>query len=418
MKATKTAQKRTDAALEAFNRYYTDAWGEERWHSLLLALSQPTRYCALVNGFATQSDVLNLLADESDQSTFKFKLPSVQNGLSGEEFNYPVVLQSSLRQSFPVPSQVPSGGTGKTVLSHWNMDLASALAASVLEVRPGERVLDLCAAPGGKSIVLAQMLWPELYASSVAIPESISDTSRTCLHSNESDHARHKRLFANMQAYLPSQPFADKAVKIIRIDAAEKSAVHELPFGAEGYDKVLLDAPCSSERHILQAHARAAAAGNVADEMANWKSSHTKTLAKTQAVLLMTALKAAKLGGKVLYATCSISHEENDDIIERTIEAVKRERKKTGSAQQSAWKVKIDTPFGNNTSGKDMLESMTQTTKYGRIVLPDHPAAGRWGPLYFCLIEKVPYRDKVGTSSKPPHDQELPAGLIQDLGTI
>lgn len=346
-----------------------------------------------------------LFGNESDHSAPDMRPLSTSTTSYEKTVTFPLVVQSPSRQSYPVPQQVSSGEAGKLVLSHWNMDLASVLAACVLQVRPGDRVLDLCAAPGGKSIVLAQMLWPEGYADSTRSSESTSDTLSTCLHSNESDHARHKRLLANMQSYLPSKLFANGAVKIVRIDGSDKSAVHELPLGSGGYDKVLLDAPCSSERHVIQAHVKAASAGQIADEMANWKASHTKSLAKTQAALLMTALKAVKLGGKVLYATCSISHEENDDVIERTIEAAKRERKKSFDSPQSAWKIKVDSPFEGDASGNYLLESMSEATKYGRIALPDHPAEGRWGPLYFCSIQKVPYKDKTEATPNAKAEQ-------------
>jgi len=393
-KATKALQKRSDAALESFHRYYATLWGEERWQSLFAALILSTRYCALVNRFAIQAEVQDLLKNDFDHSTPNFKPILVPMMSSERKVHFPVVVQSSTSHSFPVPSQVSSNKAGGPMLSHWNMDLASVLAACVLRARPGNRVLDLCAAPGGKSLALAQMLWPELYADHTSSSQSTSEIQSTCLHSNEFDHARHKRLLANMQSYLPPSLFADDAVKVVRIDGTDKSAVHELPLGPGSYDKVLLDAPCSSERHVIQAHVKAASAGQVADEIANWKSSHTKSLAKTQAALLMTALKAVKLGGKVLYATCSISQEENDNVIERAMEAVKRERKKNSDSAQSAWKIRVDSAFESDASGKDLLESMTEATKYGRIALPDHPAGGRWGPLYFCLIQKVPYKGK------------------------
>ena len=399
VKATKALQKRSDAALESFHEHYAKIWGEERWHRLLLpALSQPTRYCAMVNRFATQAEVEELLADRSENGLDEFIPSSVAASPDEMTISYPLVLKNPDIQSFPIPRQVSSGEASVQVLSHWNMDLASVLAACILQARQGDRVLDLCAAPGGKSIVLAQMLWPEFHADAVRSSKGTAEKLMTSLHANEPDHSRQKRLIANMQSYLPSILFASDAVKVVRIDGSDKSAVDELPLGVEGYDKVLLDAPCSSERHIIHAHLKAASAGQVAEEMSNWKSSHTKTLAKTQLALLMTAFGVVKLGGKVLYATCSISHEENDNVIERAIESVKRQRKKNNHTSENTWKIKLDTTFELDANRKDLLETMTERTRYGRIALPDHAAAGRWGPLYFCLMQKVPYKSKTETS--------------------
>lgn len=403
VKSTKVLQKRSDAALESFHKYYAGLWGEDRWHkSLFPALIESTRYCALVNRFASFLEVQALLRPLPEDKLLEIGpvLTATSSAEVATAVTYPIVLHSSTERSFPTPLNVSSAEPTSRISSHWNLDLASVLAAAMLQARPGEQVLDLCAAPGGKSIVLAQMLWPGLHADAPATDsEGTTSMTRTCLHSNESDRTRHKRLEANMQSYLPSRLFTDSAVRVVRIDASEKSALHELPLGAGGYDKVLLDAPCSSERHIIHAHLKASTAGQIAEELANWKASHTKTLAKTQAALLMTALKAVKLGGKVLYATCSISREENDDVIERTIEAVKRKHKNNTGPGQSSWEIKIDTTFEPGPESKSLVASMTESTKYGRIALPDHVVGGRWGPLYFCLMQKVPYKSKTESTS-------------------
>lgn len=377
-KATKALQKRLDAVLESFHKYYAGMWGEERWFDALYpALSQATRYCAVVNLFGDAAEVM------SDLRASNVHTP----GVSPESTSEPLHANDSLQilvhddsSTFPAPKQVTSKFPGNTVLSHWNLDYASVLAACLLHVQPGEKVLDLCAAPGGKSIVLAQMLWPSLHHST-----NSSATDESVLHSNELDQTRHKRLLANLQSYLPSQLFAANAVNVFRVDGTSKAAVDELPLGPCGYDKVLVDAPCSSERHIIHAHTKAVMAGRVSEEMSNWKSTYTKKLAKTQLALLMTALKAVKLDGTVLYATCSLSSEENDMVIERAIEAAKKQR----SAAEPTWKAQIVTEYGDTARIRDVIDATTEATTHGRIALPDHPASGKWGPLYFCVLRKI-----------------------------
>ncbi|KAJ9650612.1 hypothetical protein H2198_010084 [Neophaeococcomyces mojaviensis] len=400
VKVTKALQKRSDQALESFHKYYASIWTEERWHNTLFpALSQPTRYCALLNQYVNSEDVLRALqgSENSSEDIADFNLP--QLGATGESSTSKAALcglmvkQKSSEKPFPTPIQIELAVTG-TRLSHWNMDGASVLAAHMLQVRSTDQVLDLCAAPGGKSLVLAQTLWPSLHASRELESKQDVQNFESRLHSNESDLSRNKRLAANLQSYLPSQLIDTKAVQIIRIDGTEKSAVDELPLGKSGYDKVLVDAPCSSERHIIHAYLKAASSGQIAEEMANWKPSHSKTIAKTQAALLITALKSVKIGGTVVYATCSISSEENDDVIERTIETTRKERKRNPDSTQHAWKIEFDTRFEDDESSKAILDSMTEKTKYGRIALPDHAAGGKWGPLYFCVMQKMPYKSK------------------------
>lgn len=378
IKATKAHQKRSDAVLESFHKYYAAIWGEERWFDALYpALSRTTRYCALVNLFGDAVEV------KDDLHASRAHTP----GISPEGTSEPSHANDGLQilvhdddSTFPTPRQVASNFPGDTVLSHWNLDYASVLAACLLHVQPGEKVLDLCAAPGGKSIVLAQMLWPNLHHST-----NSPATDESVLHSNELDQTRHKRLLANLQSYLPSQLFAANTVNVLRVDGASKTAVEELPLGPCGYDKVLVDAPCSSERHIIHAHTKAVMAGQVSEEMSNWKSSHTKTLARTQLALLMTALKAVKLDGTVLYATCSLSSEENDMVINRAIEAVKKQR----SATEPIWKAQIVTEYGDTARVRAVIDATTEATTHGRIALPDHPAGGKWGPLYFCVLRKI-----------------------------
>lgn len=398
LQATRAVQKRSDAALESFHKYYAAIWGEERWHqSLFPSLSLPTRHCAVINRFTDAEEAEREVVSGTESTSAFASLQELQISSDLDAVRYPCVVQKQSGQSFPQPHQVAQSDGGQ-ISSHWNMDLASVLAAAVLQARPGDRVLDLCASPGGKSIVLAQMLWPEGTAEPAAnLAKSESLTSaKSCLHSNEPDQARHRRLATNLQSYLPSNLFADGSVKCLRISSSDKSAINELPLGKQGYSKILVDAPCSSERHIIHAHVKASSSGQVSQEMANWKSSHSKTLAKTQSALLMTAFRALKMGGRVVYATCSISTEENDDVVDRTFETLKRERKKVATTTNAfAWDIKLDTSYEDDPVIAVMLRDMTEKTKNGRISLPDHPSGGRWGPLYVAVMQKVPLESLV-----------------------
>lgn len=318
---------------------------------------------------------------ENDE-LFKFELQTPST-------KFPLMYAKGSDNTFPPPVSVTSMEHGSRLLSHWNMDAASVLAACMLKVEPGDSVLDLCAAPGGKSIVLAQMLWPSLYADKSSTANTNNNQAPSILHSNEFDKTRSTRLESNLKSYLPQSLLTDNLVKVLRIDGSEKSAVADLPFGEGGYDKVLVDAPCSSERHIIHAHLKAKSGGQISYEMGNWKSSHSKTLAKTQVALLMTALKAVRIGGSVVYATCSIAQEENDDVIDRALEACARDKKKANSST-SEWQVKVDDSFKEDAQLQTILDAMTEATKHGRIALPDHQAGGRWGPLYFVVLKKEP----------------------------
>lgn len=374
---TKAQKKLAQAAEDAFHRTYAVQYGEERWRqSLYPALEAPTRYAALVNRFATTD------SDEVFSHEHMTRLQTtVFPGRSDTPNPNPLLAYqwdaSEAGETFPPPQASSSNGR----MTHWNLDAASLLAVTALDPKPGDKVLDLCAAPGGKSVALSQCLRPYDY------DHAAPTLAGGCLHSNEVNAGRNKRLATNLQSYLPDALFQSGEVKILRLDGAE-TQTQTLPAGLGGYDKVLLDAPCSSERHVVHAHAKARQSGNrIAEEMASWRSGQSKKMAKTQAALLMTALRAVRVGGRVLYATCSLSDEENDGVVDKVAEMVQKERKKNGIR----WDFVVrsgDSDDVDELAARSFAE-WAERTRRGWLVLPDHPGGGKWGPLFFALIEKV-----------------------------
>ncbi|TRX90845.1 hypothetical protein FHL15_008249 [Xylaria flabelliformis] len=370
---TKAQKKLAQAAEDSFNRTYAVQFGAERWQqSLYPALAAPTRYAALVNRFAV-ADLTKVFSEEQVAKLQAIVFPgnqeSHQQSVPLKSYQWDV---AEAEATFPPPQPDSSSG----LMTHWNLDAASLLAVTLLDPKPGDKVFDLCAAPGGKSVALSQFLRPGNYDN--ASPSLAGG----CLHSNEVNSGRNKRLACNLQSYLPDALFKSGEVKVLKLDGTEPFSVQTLPLGPGGYDKVLLDAPCSSERHVVHAHVKAKQGGRVADEMASWRSGQSKKMAKTQVALLMTALKAVRVGGHVLYATCSLSNEENDGVIEKGMELVQKERKKSGVR----WDFVVRTCGDLAARG---LGDWAEPTKHGWLVLPDHPSGGKWGPLFFALLEKV-----------------------------
>ncbi|RMZ86575.1 hypothetical protein DV736_g6198, partial [Chaetothyriales sp. CBS 134916] len=287
----------------SFNKRFSTVYGNERWHETLYpALLAPTRQAALLN--------------------------SPSPTLNGEQIPF-----------LSIPCLQPSQGAFEqpTDSSYYLLDAASVVPVQVLDVQPGHRVLDLCAAPGGKSVAIAQT---------------------TSVDANEFDRARFKHLEANLKYHLPAERY-----RVMNLDGTQTTAF-------ERYDRVLVDAPCSSERHVIHAHSKKAAAGQIADEMVNWKPI-SSALAKKQLALLKTALNVVKISGKIVYATCSLSTEENDGIVEKCLQASKQEK----------WAVELE----DNVS----LDTVSEKTRYGRIILPDHPSGHHWGPIFFATMKKV-----------------------------
>jgi 16S rRNA C967 or C1407 C5-methylase (RsmB/RsmF family) len=391
----KTHRNLASAAEDSFHKHYASIWGRKRWeNSLYPALAEPTRYAALVNRYAPISDFWQSIdsAQIPREELQQLQFPVVTDnrrlavgGILCFSRGTTQVWQdgklSTTPSALPFPQPRPSESHPAHLFTHWNLDAASALAAHLLDIKPGEAVLDLCAAPGGKSVSLAQKMWPAWHADDSDLHHAVLGSAMAPLSSNEADARRQKRLSDNLRAYLPPHLVNEGLVQCSSMNGTSTSAKF-----LAGYDKVLVDAPCSSERHIIHAHLKAKASGNAAPEMTNWRPGSSKRLAATQVQLLMTALKAAKVGGKVMYATCSIETTENDGVLEKMLKEVEKESKK-GLVK---WKVEVG--FGAGEEGQRMeaqLLKWVEKTKYGWIVLPDHPDGGRWGPLFFALITKV-----------------------------
>lgn len=156
-------------------------------------------------------------------------------------------------------------------------DAAAQLVAPLLtETGPG-RVLDLCSAPGGKTTHLASLL-PE--AGVVAADLGASRLRRM-------------------------GPALERLGVAARVDRVVADGAHP-PFAAESFDAVLVDAPCTGTGVLARRHD------------ARWirEACDLPELAALQRVLLESALDLVRPGGVVLYATCSLEPEENDEVVD------------------------------------------------------------------------------------------------------
>ncbi|SFD65534.1 16S rRNA (cytosine967-C5)-methyltransferase [Bosea sp. CRIB-10] len=153
----------------------------------------------------------------------------------------------------------------------WVQDAAAALPAQLLNVRQGERVADLCAAPGGKTVQLAQT-----GAEVVAVDRS---------------GPRLRRLKANLERL-------GLKAEVVTADVAA--------YEAEPFDAVLLDAPCSATGTIRR-HPDVAWTKRPED---------IAKLTALQARLLDQAARLTKPGGRLIYCTCSLEREEGEAQIE------------------------------------------------------------------------------------------------------
>ncbi|MDR0312221.1 MAG: 16S rRNA methyltransferase [Treponema sp.] len=232
-----------------------------------------------------------------------------------------------LRESLLLPAKPEPFKHG--LLKPYMMDRASVIAASTLRLPRNGVILDACAAPGGKSLVLATLMRTE-----------------NSLVANEFSAARRNRLRMVLDEYLDTA--TRQRIKISGFDAAKLGRKK-----TETYDAILLDVPCSSERHVIQDQ----------KALAQWTPARPRFLSQRQWSLLSASFLILKDGGSLIYSTCAITPEENDAVVFRLLQ-------KYGS------QVLIDEP--------DFVEG--EETKYGKIILPDQ--CDGMGPMYVARFGK------------------------------
>ena len=183
-------------------------------------------------------------------------------------------------------------------------DEASQLVAVLAGATAGERVLDACAAPGGKTTAMAADMEDRglLIASDV--------------------RPRRVRLLADAVRRSGAH-----CVRVIQANAAQA-----LPF-ADVFDLVLIDAPCSGLGTLRR------------DPDIKWRRSPDEfpALSSLQLRILTGAAAVVRTGGRILYSTCSSEFEENDEVVERFLAVHPGFRK---AALQSPWAPELVGPDG------------------------------------------------------------------------
>lgn len=350
----------------AFEDRFATQYGE-RWHSTLLpALKAEPRQAALYNRYAPLEDFHRIVGPPD--SLQRVHLPSSEGDIQADNLHCFTRKQDHGSDTAPIS---PVSKNPRSILPHSLVDVASVLAIHILQVVPGDNVLDLCAGEGGNSITLAQPIWPSLYHNSTTPP--MMGAKKGILQPNnlESEY--------NLIQNMPVGVMHSKHVWVSHLDGTK--GARRLPLGTGGYDKVLLDAPSSDERSVVRAQAKAPPGQN-SRELRNWDVSSSKNMAEVQVKLLMTALQAVRFGGRVVYSTRSISDEENDGVVE-TVIALIEEKAKKGDL---LWTAEVEQLDGE--VERRLVADWAEKTGKGWAVLPDHPGGGKWGPLYFSVLTK------------------------------
>jgi len=200
--------------------------------------------------------------------------------------------------------------TFDTSVKGYIQDPASLIPAIVLDPRPGESVLDMCAAPGSKTTQIWEMTDGDVLLYSVDV-----------------NNRRLMRLKKNIELC------GCDSVKLIRADA------RKLKFDFQ-FDKILLDAPCSGEGIVLKAH----------KTFKIWSENRVARLTKDQKKMIKRAFSLLKPGGVLVYSTCTFEKEENEDVVQWLLDitnSIAPEKSRKGDSLYSNSAAQINSGSGS-----------------------------------------------------------------------
>ncbi|KAL4441875.1 hypothetical protein ABPG77_003791 [Micractinium sp. CCAP 211/92] len=439
-----------------FHAFFGHQWGP-RWRRLFAALAAPTRHVALHNAFLLRPPAADDLPGAMPLQPGAGRHPALAAALqaaaaaaggagdgtdsshSGSSASTTTVQALHWEPAEPAGPDAafgypppPTDATAGLSTHYW-LDPASLLPPLLLGVQPGQQVLDMCAAPGGKSLVLAHFLFAAQHAAAAAAGGGDDGASATQgsgsrgaqgdgarrgavngsaaadvgysgqLVCNELDTGRRGRLLRVLKAYVPAD--VRQHMRVTPHDAARWWGRQE----AESFDRVLLDAPCSSDRHVAQ---QAAERGTTAVPRAAWSAQRCRRISGDQARLLAAGVKALRPGGRLVYSTCSIAELENDKVIDRVLDKAGgslavishtlQPLRASGpgcSASASASGSAADgkgAATGHDPAAAAMVASLegmgAERTRHGWLLLPD-ATSPPCGPIYLAVLHKAASSD-------------------------
>ncbi|XP_045142196.1 tRNA (cytosine(34)-C(5))-methyltransferase, mitochondrial [Echinops telfairi] len=313
--------------LDHFEKQYSKELGDA-WSTARDILTSPScwQYAVLLNRFNYPFQLEKDLHLKGSHTLFQ-----------GSSAYFPESLKCYLSRS---PDRMPSERHQMGNLKkYYLLNAASLLPVLALELQDGEKVLDLCAAPGGKSVALLQCAYPGY------------------LHCNESDRLRSRWLRQTLESFIP-QPLVN-VIKVSELDGREMGDAQP-----ETFDKVLVDAPCSNDRSWLFSSDSQKAACRI---------SQRRKLPTLQIELLRSAIKALRPGGLLVYSTCTLSKAENQDVITEILNTCSNI-------------MPVDIKGVARMCSQDFT-FVPIGQECGLLVIPDKGKA--WGPMYVAKLKKL-----------------------------
>ena len=301
-------------------RWMVERWlarmGEAETIAMLAAHNRPPRLSCTIHDDTRREEILSGLIEAALR---------IAPGL---------LLKSSFAVSGGSPSRSEAFRNGEISIQ----DEASQVIPLLLDVQDGDRVLDLCAAPGGKTPVLAR----------AAGKSGMVVAAERHAHRIKAMREQFKRL------HLPN-------VRVLELNAEKP-----LPFGAQ-FDRILVDAPCSGTGTFSR------------HPEIRWrlKPEQLRELHALQRSLLQNALETLAPGGRLVYSTCSMEPEENENVVEEVLKGRKEFSRMTAADVSGALRERMATSAS--------ADSLFDGEGYFRTMPHKHQTDG----FFAAIIEKA-----------------------------
>ena len=231
---------------------YQKLLGQKQAQELFDAMNQPAKKAFKINTLKGQREVSYSL----DQP-----IPGLKNAYYGQ-----------------INGQDPEAISGLV----YSQDPAAMFPAMIADIHPGDIVLDLCAAPGGKSTFIADQL-----------------KGKGLLVANEISNTRVKALRENLERW--------GVINALITSASPEKLVRSF---THFFDKIIVDAPCSGEGMFRKNP----------EAVSYWSQDYVMACQKRQKEILTEAVKMLKPGGELIYSTCTFSPEEDEEIVSWLVE--------------------------------------------------------------------------------------------------
>jgi 16S rRNA (cytosine967-C5)-methyltransferase len=252
------------------------------WLVKRLSEAWPAEVCAAILAANNEHPPMVLRLDLSRQERQHYLAELQAVGIAAQPVEW---APAAVRLEEPLAlSALPGFREGRVSVQ----DTGAQLAAPLLAARPGMRVLDACAAPGGKTGHLLE------YASGLEELVAV-----------DIDAPRVARIEENLRRL-------SRSARLVVADVRQPAAFWD----GRPFDRILLDAPCSSTG-VIRRHP---------DIKLLRRTDDIQALATVQLEILRAAFAMLAPGGRLLYSTCSILPDENQGVVQRFLETASRVR--------------------------------------------------------------------------------------------